>query len=132
MPNNLTNIKSTFEWTMIEPLERERRLFGSVSADLDHLKTTYDINLCVALNIACIRFTPAAYVANVADTAQGAELMQKMEALTIEVDASYCSYNEMYLYCASKGQEVYAIYYLSLLSVFDVYIVTNHNQNPRR
>jgi len=45
MPNNLTNIKSTFEWTTIEPLERERRLFGSVSADLDHLKTTFDVNL---------------------------------------------------------------------------------------
>jgi len=45
MPNNLTNNKSTFEWTAIEPLEREWRLFGLVSADLDHLKTTFDINL---------------------------------------------------------------------------------------
>jgi len=50
MPNNLTNNKSTFEWAAIEPLEREWRLFGLVSADLDHLKTTFDINLLTGVS----------------------------------------------------------------------------------
>ena len=51
------------------------------AADADHLKSTEDIDRCVAAGYTCYTFDPGEHVDNTADTAPVAALHQKFEAL---------------------------------------------------
>ena len=54
---------------------------GGVGADADHLKTTDDIDACVAAGFSFFTIDPGAYVDNAADTDQADVLRRKAEAL---------------------------------------------------
>jgi tagaturonate epimerase len=54
---------------------------GPVGADADHLKTTEDIDRCLAAGYSFYTFDPGAHVDSHADTASAAEVSRKLEAL---------------------------------------------------
>jgi len=55
--------------------------FGSVGADADHLKKESDIDICAEAKYTLFTIDPGEYVDSSADTTQGSELLQKVEAL---------------------------------------------------